>query len=480
MTRVLDRPRTEVARELAAGRLDPVDLCEAALEREAATRDVGAFVTVDADGARAAALAARARLRSSGPRSGWDGIPVALKDNLVTAGLRTTCGSRLLDDWIPPYDGAASEAMREAGAVVLGKTRLDEFGMGSSGELCAQGPTTNPHLPGHVPGGSSSGSAVAVATGAVFGALGTDTGGSIRLPAAFCGVWGLMPSYGRVSRRGVVAHASSLDRVGPLARSVNDLASLFQAIAGPDLGDATCSTRPAPLSEELFGPSPGQLVVGRPRAADLEDVDPQIAGDVEAVAHALGAGGHRVIEVELPSLERALDVYHVVASAEAASNLARFDGMRFGRRVERDGFFASVRASRGEGLGLEVQRRIRLGTWVSATAQYDAVYLQALRARTRIVRDFGILFDRVDVLLTPVASTGPFRLGERLDDPLAMYATDRWTVPSSLAGLCGLTVPLRRVGAPRATLLTAPAFEEPRLLALGRALEASSNALVGC
>jgi aspartyl-tRNA(Asn)/glutamyl-tRNA(Gln) amidotransferase subunit A len=415
----------EVGAAIRAGRLCPVDLAEAALARAERFDDARAFVTLDREGALRAARAARARQKRGDSRSPLDGVPLALKDNLVTRGLRTTCASRMLADWIPPYDGAAAEAVERAGAVSLGKTNLDELAMGSSGEHSAFGATANPRAPGFVCGGSSSGSAAAVALGLVFGALGSDTGGSIRLPAAFCGVWGLNPSYGRVSRFGLVAHASSLDRVGPLARTALDLAHLLDAIAGPDDRDATCLRAAPPRFADAC--SPGAMRVGVMRAADVE---PAVGAAVEAVASQLGAAGHTIVGVDAPADDPlTIDAYYVLATAEAASNLARFDGMRFGHRVEAGGFAATVRASRGAGLGPEVQRRIRLGTWVSARERAATIHRRALQYRAAVVRAFAAAFERVDVLLGPVAATGPFPLGSRLDDPVAMYETDRWTCP---------------------------------------------------
>lgn len=471
----LHRSVTELGDALRSHRLCPVDLLEATLERIAATAGLGTYLVVDARGARRAAEAARSRLDAGAARSPIDGVPVALKDNLVTKGLRTTCGSRLMAPWIPPYDGAAAEALKRAGAVIAGKTNLDELGMGSSGEYSAFFPTKNPWDPSRVPGGSSSGSAVAVATGAAGAALGTDTGGSVRLPAAFCGVWGLMPSHGRVSRHGVVAHASSLDRVGVLGRSARDVATLLELLAGPDPRDASCSVRPAGSHAALGAAWPGLRTIGRMRPSAGESVDDTVADALDHVGRTLERLGHRLVDVDPPDLELALDAYYVIASAEAASNLARFDGMRFGHRVEAGGYAESVRASRAAGLGTEVKRRIALGEWVSSTEQYGRVYEQAQRARTAVTRDFARRFEVVDVLLSPAVATAPFRLGARIGDPEAMHATDRWTIPSSLAGLCGLTVPVKSSAGPRAALLTGPAFREAEILALGHSLESEDD-----
>ena len=474
----LHRSAAELGDALRSGRLCAVELLEATLERIAATASLGTYLTVDARGARAAAEAARARLKSGGGRSPIDGVPIALKDNLVTKGLRTTCGSKLMASWIPPYDGAAAEALRRAGAVLVGKTNLDEFGMGSSGEHSAFFVTKNPWDAARVPGGSSSGSAVAVATGTAGAALGTDTGGSVRLPAAFCGAWGLMPSYGRVSRHGVVAHASSLDRVGVLGRSVRDVATILEVLAGPDPRDASCSVRPPGAYVATTATPPGPRTVGRVQPPPEDAVDDTVADALDHVARTLERLGHRVVDVDPPDLELALDTYYVIASAEAASNLARFDGMRFGQRVEAGGYAESVRASRAAGLGPEVKRRIALGEWVSSTEQYGRVYEQAQRARTAVVRDFVRRFEVVDVLLSPVVATAPFRLGARLEDPDAMHATDRWTIPGSLAGLCGLTVPVKSPLGPQAVLLSGAAFREAEILALARSVE-SRDARVG-
>lgn len=395
------------------------------------------------------------------------GLPVAVKDNLCTEGLVTTCGSRMLASFVPACDATAVRRLRDAGAVILGKTNLDEFGMGSSTENSAFGPTANPRDRSRVPGGSSGGSAAAVAAGFAPVALGSDTGGSIRQPAAFCGVIGLKPTYGRVSRQGLVAYGSSLDQVGPLAGSIRGCALLLEAIAGRDGADSTCVDLPAPAAAATSAEVRG-LRIGLVGDAVFDGIDPAVSRATRRAAEALEQAGARVEEIALPHTRYAIPAYYVVATAEASSNLARFDGVRYGRRE------GSLESSRGLGLGPEVKRRIMLGTFALSSGYQEAFYLRALRVRSLIRRDFLQVFERgIDAILTPTTPTTAFRLGEKIDDPLAMYLSDLCTVTGSLAGLPALSVPFGddEQGLPIGVQLLGPDFTESRLLGLGARLE---------
>ena len=438
--------------------------------------------------ARAAeADAALDRARSGEGSAGrLAGVPVAIKDNLTTLDHPTTCGSRILEGWRAPYEATAVRRLRAQGALIAGKTNLDEFAMGSSTENSAFGPTRNPVDPARVPGGSSGGSAAAVAAGLVPAALGSDTGGSVRQPAAFCGVVGLKPTYGAVSRYGLVAFASSLDQVGTLGRTVADAALLLECIAGHDPLDATSAQRPAPtLMRELDRDVDG-LVVGLPgEYLEADALDPAVRDRIEGAAAKLEAAGAEVREVSLPHTEYALPTYYVIAPAEASSNLARYDGVRFGHRdTEKHGdteegaldrlrgMYGSTRSS---GFGAEVKRRIMLGTFALSAGYHDEYYGRAHEVRRLVGRDFRAAFDEgVDVVFTPTTPTPAFALGEKTDDPYAMYASDIFTVPASLAGLPAISVPVGTVdGLPVGAQLIADAWAEPVMVRAAAALEGS-------
>lgn len=447
---------------------DATRRARAALAR-AAEPGLGAFLYVDAEGALAAAAASDRRTEAGDAPRILEGVPVALKDNLVTRGVPTTCASRILEGWVPPYDAHVVARLRAAGAVPIGKTNLDEFGMGSSTERSAFGPTANPFHPDRVPGGSSGGSAAAVAAGVVPVALGSDTGGSVRQPAAFCGVFGLRPTWGRVSRRGLVAFASSLDQVGVLAATAGECARGLQAIAGPDPGDATCARQPV---DDWVGACAGAADAAGVRVGLLrgwlEGCDAAVRDGVLDVAARLEDAGARVVDVAPVGHEDAVAAYYVVASAEASSNLARFDGLRYGRPAE-----GGVEATRTAGFGPEVVRRILLGTFVLSAGHRDAYYDTAMRARAAIRGSLGACFERVDVLLGPTAPTTAFRFGEKLDDPVRMYLSDVFTLPPSLADLPALSAPagLDPDGLPLAYQLVAPPFREATLLATAAVVE---------
>jgi aspartyl-tRNA(Asn)/glutamyl-tRNA(Gln) amidotransferase subunit A len=409
--------------------------------------------------------------RANGPLAG---APVAVKDNISTTALPTTCGSRLLDGYQAPYEATVVRKLRDAGGVVIGKTNLDEFGMGSSTENSAYGPTLNPHDRSRVPGGSSGGSAAAIAAGYTTMALGSDTGGSVRQPASFCGVVGIKPTYGRVSRYGLAAFASSLDQVGVLGRTVTDAATLLGAISGHDPHDATTADTPVPDYAADVGRGVAGMVVGVPAEYFPDALDPAIRSLLESGLERLVEAGARLQKVSLAHTSYAIPAYYLLAPAEASSNLARYDGVRFGVRQEGSDI-ASMYEKTRRGFGDEVKRRIMLGTYALSAGYYDEYYGTAQRARSLIAQDFAEVFARVDVLFTPTAPTTAFSLGERTGDPLAMYMSDVFTVTANLAGIPGVSVPVGYVdGLPVGGQLLAPWWGESTMLAAAGAVEASS------
>ena len=468
----------DIASAVRSGACSARDAVRASLDRIAsADSQLHAFLEVFEEDALARAAEiddARAGGEHLGPLAG---VPVAVKDNMCLDHGRTTCGSRFLEHYRSPYTATALRRLQAAGAVIVGKTNLDEFAMGSSCEHSAFGPTRNPWDPGRVPGGSSGGSAAAVASGMVPLALGSDTGGSIRQPAALCGLVGLKPTYGRVSRYGLVAYASSLDQIGPLARSVEDCALGLEAIAGHDPLDATSSTRPL---ESFTDAPPARRIVGLPRQARSDANDPDAQACFEAAAQAIAAQGFEVREIDLPHAGHAVAAYYLIATAEASSNLARFDGVRYGRRASLgpgEGLEELYTRSRAEGFGHEVQRRIMLGTHALSSGYYDAYYLTALKVRTLIRRDYDRAFaSGCEAVLMPVTTGPAFRLGEKLEDPLALYLEDVYTVGVNLAGLPALTLPagfVEREGSrlPIGLQLVSRAWCEADLLRLGAEVE---------
>ncbi len=477
-------PAPETARALraayAAGRLRPSEVTNAALDRIARRDgDLRAFLHLDADRARADAIAWDARYARTTPPEALPllaGIPVAVKDNMCTRGVPTTCGSRVLDGWRPPYDATVVTRLREAGAIILGKTNLDEFAMGSSTEHSAFGPTRNPWDRSRVPGGSSGGSAAAVAAGYVPLALGSDTGGSIRLPAGFCSVVGLKPTYGRVSRYGLVAFASSLDQIGPFARDIEDCALLLRIIAGRDPLDSTSADVAVPDYAAALGQGARGIRLGVPAEAFGPGVDRSVAQALRAALATFEDLGLPVEEITLPTIDAALPAYYLIAPAEASSNLARYDGVRYGLRVEGDGLIDMYAQTRRHGFGPEVKRRIMLGTYALSAGYYEAYYIKAQKVRTLVARDFERAFTHVDVVVMPVAPTTPFALGEKADDPLQMYLSDIFTIPVNLAGLPGLALPCGfDRGLPIALQLVGRAFDEATLLRTGHAYQQATS-----
>jgi len=472
----------EVAVAIAGGEVSSVEVVDACLERIAAVdTDVHAFLHVDAEGARAAARAADDRRAAGRPASVLDGVPVAVKDLMATRGIPTTCGSRILAGWVPPYDATVVTRLREAGMPILGKTNMDEFAMGSSTEHSAFGPSHNPWDLERVPGGSGGGSSAAVASYETPLALGTDTGGSIRQPAALTGTVGVKPTYGGVSRYGIVALASSLDQVGPCARTAVDAALLHSVIAGHDPRDSTSIDAPVPALVEAARRADVQgLRIGVVKELGGEGYQAGVLARFQEAVQLLTAAGADVHEVSCPHFEHSLAAYYLILPSEASSNLARFDAMRFGLRVAPDGVdYPSAEqvmtATREAGFGDEAKRRIILGTYALSSGYYDAYYGQAQKVRTLISRDFEAAFEQVDVLVSPTAPTTAFPVGEKLDDPLAMYLNDIATIPANLAGIPGLSVPSGLAdedGLPAGLQVLAPAMADDRLYNVAAALEA--------
>ena len=462
-------------RALDAGELSSSELVEAALARAEATRaTLNAFIGLRPEPARAAAAEADARRARGEGRGPLDGLPVAIKDNMVQAGDPATCASRILEGFVSPYTATAVERLEEAGAIVVGRTNMDEFAMGSSTENSTVGPTHNPWNPQRTAGGSSGGSAVAVAAGLVQGALGSDTGGSIRQPASFCGVVGLKPTYGRVSRWGLVAFASSLDQIGVFARSAADAAWLLEAIAGHDPKDSTSLPEPVPRYADALDGDVSGLVLGLPREYFVEEgVDPGVLSAVRSAVAELERGGAKVREVSLPHTHAAIATYYLIATAEASSNLARYDGVRYGRRAEGSvGLTDMYHRTRSEGFGSEVKRRILLGTYVLSAGYYDAYYRKAQQVRTLLRRDFEQAFQSCDVIVTPTSPEVAFPLGSKTADPLTMYLSDVYTVSANLAGVPGVSIPCGfESGMPVGLQLLGRPLEEAALLRVADAYQ---------
>ncbi|AKJ65320.1 Asp-tRNA(Asn)/Glu-tRNA(Gln) amidotransferase subunit GatA [Kiritimatiella glycovorans] len=470
---------SELRTRLATGDCSAAEAAEAVLAAIGrGDARLGAYVRVDRERVLEQARAADER-RAAGETAPLLGVPVAIKDVLNVRGEACTCGSRILEGYTAPYDATCVAKLREAGAVLLGRVNMDEFAMGSSTENSALRTTRNPWDPGRVPGGSSGGSAAGVAGGLAVASLGSDTGGSIRQPAAFCGCVGLKPTYGRVSRYGLTAFASSLDQVGPVTRSVQDAALLLGAIAGHDPRDTTSLDAPVPDYTEALasGTDLKGMTLGLPREYFVEGLDPEIESAVRAAVDHCRTLGAEIREVSLPRTRYAISAYYIIAPAEASANLARFDGIRYGNRVEGASPIELYRRTRAAGFGPEVKRRIILGTYVLSSGYYDAYYLRAQKTRTLVREDFRDAFGQCDALLTPCTPTPPYRIGEKTDDPLAMYLDDVLTTPASLAGICGLSVPcgFTDAGLPVGLQILGPQLGEETVLRVGHAYEQSTE-----
>ncbi len=468
--------------QLQRGEVSARELTDQLLSRiEAVEPTVHAYLEVTAERARADADRIDAARAAGEDLPSLAGVPLAIKDNLCTAGIRTSCSSRMLENFVPPYESTVTERLWGAGAVLLGKTNLDEFAMGSSTETSYFGPSRNPWNPERVPGGSSGGSSAAVAAGECVAALGSDTGGSIRQPAAFCGVVGLKPTYGRVSRYGLVAFASSLDQVGPFTTSVADAAELLQVIAGADPRDSTCLKAPVPDYRAALSQPVKGLRVGLVRECfEADGLAPEVKASVLAAAAQLEALGCELVEVSCPRFNDGIATYYVIAPSEASANLARYDGVKYGHRAEGAGSLAEMTArSRAEGFGDEVQRRILIGTYALSAGYVDAYYKKAQQVRTLIRRDFDRAFEGVDVLLTPTSPTTAFRFGAHAEDPLAMYLADLLTIPANMAGLPALSLPcgFDGEGLPIGVQLITGVLQEERLLQVAHHYEQAANVM---
>lgn len=478
MTATHEWSAADTARRVKAGEIDASEIVETTLARiEKHDGELGAYLAICAEKARGDAMIIDATRKAGGTLGPLAGVTIALKDNLVTKDIVTTAGSKILDGWVPPYDATVVERLRAAGAIVIGKTNLDEFGMGSSTERSAFKPTKNPWDVTRVPGGSSGGSAVAVAAGLACAALGTDTGGSIRQPAAFCGVVGLKPTYGLVSRWGVIAYASSLDQVGPLGRSVEDCALVLEAIAGHDHRDSTSLVKLAPSFTAALAQDVKGLKVGLPKEYFVDALDGDVKAALDNTVAALRVAGAQIVDVTLPHTHLALAAYYVVAPAEASSNLSRYDGVRYGTRAEATDLLDLYMKTRGAGFGTEVKRRIMLGTYALRSGYYDAYYKKAQQVRALIKRDFDEAFANVDVILTPTTPTAAFAFGAKAT-PMDMYLGDIFTLACNLAGLPGMSVPcgLTPGGLPVGAQLLGKPLDEATLVRVGRAIEQANLA----
>jgi len=460
---------------VAAGSITAASLAERHYDRIAAVDpSINSYLALSRERALTQATKIDADAKAGNPLGPLAGVPIGIKDVLTMRGAPATAGSLILKNYHPPYDATVVAKLEAAGAVLLGKLNCDEFAMGSSNENSAYGPVHNPRALDRVPGGSSGGSAAAVAAGLCVASLGTDTGGSIRQPAAFCGVVGVLPTYGRISRYGLIAFASSLDRVGPFTRSVADAATMLEVLAGPDTLDATASSQPvATYTTEAAKPVAG-LRIGVPEEYFGEGLNPEIRAAIEKSLDDLRAAGCTLHKVSLPHTRYAVPTYYVIATAEASSNLSRFDGVRFGHRsAESTTLSAMYRKSRDEGFGPEVKRRILLGTYVLSAGYYDAYYRKAQQVRALITRDFLEAFAQVDVIVGPVTPTAAFKIGEKSDDPLAMYLADIYSVAASLAGICAVSVPCGTTaeGLPTGVQIMGKHFDESTVLRVGAAVE---------
>jgi aspartyl-tRNA(Asn)/glutamyl-tRNA(Gln) amidotransferase subunit A len=469
----------EARAAVVEGRVSAAALAEEHYERIAKVDpEIHSYLALTRERAMAQAGRVDAAVKAGEPVGVLAGVPVGIKDVLTVKGVVTTAGSKILEGYHPPYDATVVKRLEAAGAVVLGKLNCDEFAMGSSNENSAYGPVKNPRALDRVPGGSSGGSAAAVAAGLCVASLGTDTGGSIRQPAAFCGVVGVLPTYGRVSRYGLIAFASSLDRVGPFARSVEDAATMLEVLAGPDVMDSTSSQAAVGGYAAETKKGVDGLRIGVPEEYFGEGLNAEIRAAIEKALDGLRAAGCSIHKVSLPHTKYAIPTYYVIATAEASSNLSRFDGVRFGLRSDDATTLAAMfRNTRDEGFGAEVKRRILLGTYVLSAGYYDAYYRKAQQVRALLTRDFVEAFGKVDAIVAPVTPTAAFKLGEKTDDPLQMYLEDIYSVAASLAGICGMSVPCGETadGLPIGVQVLGKHFDEATMLRVGAKIEGLGN-----
>ncbi|MFO7785198.1 MAG: Asp-tRNA(Asn)/Glu-tRNA(Gln) amidotransferase subunit GatA [Thermodesulfobacteriota bacterium] len=477
-----DESALTLSRMLRSGEISSRKLTESALKR-IQERDpvLNAFITTTTEEALEASDQSDQRLRQGKAASPLDGIPVAVKDNICTRGVRTTSASAILRNYVPPYDATVIERLKRDGAVIVGKTNLDQFGMGSSTENSVFGATKNPHDPEFVPGGSSGGSAAAVAAGEAVLALGSDTGGSLRLPAAYCGVVGFKPTYGRVSRYGLMSYASSLDQIGALGRRVEDCAMLLGTLCGYDPRDSTSADVQVPDFLQSLDKGVRGLRIGLPEEYFIEGLAPGIRARIEGAVRILEGEGAEILEVSLPHTRYAISAYYLIAAAEASSNLARLDGVRYGYRSPSGSDLTEMyEATRGEGFSLEVKRRVMLGSYVLSAGYYEAYYLKAQKVRRLVKEDFDGVFEKVDCLLTPVSPSPPFRPGEKVDDPLQMYLVDVYTSPLNMSGLPGMSLPCGWVdGLPVGLQIIGRAFDEATILRVAHAYQEAGDVTAG-
>lgn len=477
-TKILTRDLASVAKSLEAGDLSSEQLTRHCLTQINKHDDLGAMLWVDEELALKEARASDQRRKNRQLLSGLDGIPIALKDMILYQGLPCTAASKILDGFMPPYEATVVKKLRENGAVLIGKTNQDEFAMGSSNESSAYKICKNPWNNNHTPGGSSGGSAAAVSAGMCFGSLGTDTGGSIRLPASYCGLVGVKPSYGRVSRFGVIAFASSLDQVGPFAKTVRDAASILTAIAGHDPLDATSVDLPVPDYNSLINMDVKGKKIGVPKEYFAEGLSDVVMQAITKSIDNLRSLGAQIVEISLPHTQYAVATYYIIATAEASSNLSRYDGIRYGqRRGDNQDLLSLYEKTRGELFGAEVKRRIMLGTYVLSAGYYDAYYVRAQKVRRLFADDFAQAFSKVDVIVSPTAPTTAFKINEKVLDPLSMYLNDIYTISANLAGICGISVPiaLDHAGLPIGIQFQAQAFKEQNLFDVASAVEANAQ-----
>ncbi len=469
-----DKPISEITRQICTGGLRCVDLVDRAIENiNIRENSINAFITLDFDKARKRAERLDRLSVEEKSQKPLIGIPIAVKDNICTVDYPTTCASEMLSSFRPPYNASVVEALERAGAIIIGKTNLDEFAMGSSTEISIRGVTRNPRNPDYICGGSSGGSAAAVAADFVPCALGSDTGGSIRQPSSHCGVVGLKPTYGRVSRYGLVAFASSLDQIGPLAKDVRDIGLLLSIIAGNDERDSTCAGKPFENTADLYTGTVKGVTVGVPKEYFGEGLSESVRTAIKNLIEKLKDAGAEIVDVSLPNVQNAVATYYIICTAEASSNLARYDGVKYGMRTKNPTSLIDMyKKTRREGFGREVKRRIMLGTYVLSSGYYDAYYLKAAKVRTLITQEFERAFSHCDAVISPIAPTAAFKLGEKCNDPLQMYLTDIYTVSANLAGIPGISVPCGEDdGLPIGAQFMAPKWREDVLLRISFAAQ---------